>query len=165
MMKMKKIIGTYYDIKCKRFYLVEGALELSLHKGNKSPYFLITADIWIATQSGRKDRRYHTPIAGGCCHDAILAADKTYADMIALHLSDIDGVPMYAFANGYYYLHNEEYGIKAAARHFRITLEQATELQKLTKEELKEWVETQKPRWKMEADNVIKKYNLKVVKY
>ena len=162
---MKKIIGTYYDKESKRLYLVEGKLELSLHKGNKSPYFSITADIWIATQSGRKDRRYHESIAGGCCHGAILAANKTYADIIALHLSDIDGVPMSAYANGYYYLHHEEYGIAIAAKHFRTTLEQATELQKLTKEELKEWVETQKPRWKMEADNVIKKYNLKIVEY
>ena len=135
MMKMKKIIGTYYDKESKRHYLVEGKLELSHHKENKSPYFSITADIWIANQSGRKDRKHRKPIACGCCHDAILAADKTYADIIALHLSDIDGVPMYAFANGYYYLHNEEYGIKVAARHFRITLEQATELQKLTKED------------------------------
>ena len=162
-MKMKRIIGIYHDKEYKRFCLVEGKLELTLLKGNKSPYFSITADIWIATQSGKKDRRYHEPIAWGCCHDAILAANKTYADIIALHLSDIDGVPMYAFDNGYYYLHNEKYGIKVAARHFRITLEQATKLQKLTKEELEAWIETQKPRWKMEADNVIKKYNLKVV--
>lgn len=162
---MKKIIGTYYDKESKSLYLVEGKLELPLYKGNKSPYFSITADIWVATQSGRKDRRYHETIEGGCCHDAILAADKTYADIIALHLSDIDGVPMYVYTNGYYHLHHEEYDIAILAEHFRTTLEQATELQKLTKEELKEWIETQKPRWKMEADNVIKKYNLKVVEY
>jgi len=63
-------------------------------KGNSSPYFSITGD--ITTGGGH--------IAGGCLHDDILKAWPKLADLVALHLSDIDGAPTYPVENGFYHL-------------------------------------------------------------
>lgn len=41
---------------------------------------------------------------GGCCHDEILKHWPDLAPLAALHLSDIDGAPMHAEANGWYWL-------------------------------------------------------------
>lgn len=89
-----------------------------------------------------------------------------YTDAIALHLSDIDGVPMYAVENGYYFLQvargniEGEYTYETVAKHLRISVEDANKLQTYNKDQFTQFVEDQKPRWKAEADAAIKKYNL-----
>lgn len=64
-------------------------------KGNAKPYFSITASEF--NSMGRE-------IAGGQQHELVenLWPGK-YSDLIALHCSDIDGAPMYAFENGWYW--------------------------------------------------------------
>ena len=59
-------------------------------RGNSKPYFSITADYGVNEC--------------GCLHERILKAFPQYADLVAMHLSDIDGVPMHAEANGWYVL-------------------------------------------------------------
>ncbi len=54
-----------------------------------------------------RDPRYRGDrgeVACGCLHAEILAAWPELADVVALHLSDADGVPMHAVANGWYWL-------------------------------------------------------------
>lgn len=67
--------------------------------GKQAPYFTITLD---AHRAGFPNQREH----GGAAHDTIRAlfGDK-FDDLIALHLSDENGVPMHAVANGAYWLH------------------------------------------------------------
>ena len=72
-------------------FTVEGGLHYI--KGNSAPYFSLTAN---GCDNGSK--------FGGCCHDVILRHFQQLADLAALHLSDIDGVPNHADANGWYYL-------------------------------------------------------------
>lgn len=108
---------------------------LHYRKGNRKPYFTITGDLY----QGR------TWIAGGCLHEEIERHfPGRFTDLIALHLSDIDGVPMYAAGNGLYWLAaldpsgngfgehyhggNREFGntsraacLKIALEHFRCT--------------------------------------------
>jgi len=62
--------------------------------------FSITADIW---EKGKplSDRYW---IAGGCCHDEILAAHPELKTFVDLHLCDYKGIPMYAVENGFYHL-------------------------------------------------------------
>ena len=148
--------------------------------GNQLPYFSITAE--ERTSTGKVT-------AFGCMHEEILAAHPEYADFVALHLSDINGVPMHAVENGWYWLvssipgamqekwfsEEQEQSVDFFCKHCRIgfgdsltiamlvnnvyTFTESREAAKAT------WVgicESMKPRWKEEADAVIKKYNLKV---
>jgi hypothetical protein len=67
-------------------------------RGNARPYFSITADIdrW-SSYRWQED-------SGGCLHDDILKHWPELADLVALHLSDDDGVPMHAAENGWYFM-------------------------------------------------------------
>lgn len=61
-------------------------------RGNRQPHFSVTAD---GKRNGRDD-------FGGCCHELILSKVPALADVVALHLADMDGAPMHAEANGWY---------------------------------------------------------------
>lgn len=63
--------------------------------GNRRPCFTVTADI---TTIRRRD------LGGGCCHDEIVKIWPKLAPVVALHLSDDQGVPMHAEPNGWYWL-------------------------------------------------------------
>lgn len=77
--------GRRYDMK------VTGGVHYI--RGNSKPYFSITADI---RENGRD-------YMGGCCHGEIAKRfPDRFTDLIALHLSDIDGAPMHAEGNGWY---------------------------------------------------------------
>jgi len=146
--------------------------------GKQLPYFSITAEVWEG----------FTMTGFGCMHDEILAAHPEYADLVALHLSDINGVPMHAIENGWYWLvssvpgamgekwfSESELSLDHFCNHCRIstgdgltiamlvnnvyTFTKSREAAKAT------WVaicESMKPRWKKEADAAIVKYQLKV---
>lgn len=73
--------------------VVNGGLHYMM--GNSTPYFSITATLY-------ENRRN---IAGGCLHDDIERQfPGQFSDLIALHLSDMSGVPMHFIANGWYFL-------------------------------------------------------------
>ena len=146
--------------------------------GNQLPYFSITAE--ERTSTGKLT-------ASGCMHEEILAAHPEYADFVALHLSDINGIPMHAVENGWYWLvssmgglgekyfhENQTEAFDFFCNHCRITAIEADTIRAQMRElyELTDtpdtakcvWVEiceSMKPRWKEEADAAIKKYNLK----
>lgn len=65
-------------------------------QGNARPYFSVTADVFIP---GRHDIE-----AGGCLHELVVELWPELAPVVALHLSDDSGAPMYAEANGWYWL-------------------------------------------------------------
>lgn len=95
-------------------------------RGNSAPYFSITADQDVAIGGcWRED-------SGGCLHELILRFWPDLADLVALHLSDIDGAPMHAAANGWYDLAGalggagERYHVGNSERHFPITPDPAT---------------------------------------
>lgn len=62
--------------------------------------FSITATFW-GVGKVRNDRNM---ICGGCCHDEILKHFPKFAQFVKLHLSDYNGVPMHAVANGFYHM-------------------------------------------------------------
>lgn len=133
-----------------------------LSKTNRLPYFSITATVYYV--GGGSSR-------SGQCHDAIEEFyPNQYSDFIRLHLSDINGVPMYAVENGYYFLQfargelvskDDPYTYENVAKLLRIP--DATILADFSKDEFIAFVEAQKPRWKEEANAVIEKYNLTVI--
>lgn len=64
-------------------------------KSNRKPYFTLTVDIH---RKGFPNQCQ----SGGCDHTTILKYYPRFADLAALHLSDIDGVPMHGESNGWY---------------------------------------------------------------
>ena len=98
----------------------------------------------------------------GAGHETIRKYFGTqFDDVIPLHLADSDGVPMYALENGFYYLQNpDEFGSDVVANHFRISLEEVETLRHLSKDQLSQWVEHQKPRWADEAKEIRAKYKI-----
>jgi hypothetical protein len=133
--------------------------------GEQKPYFSITANVYEATgKPGRPALLY-----SGCCHGAIQAITSHFDDVIALHLSDINGVPMHAVANGAYWMGDSKYQMFDATKakaHFRCNDEELKEAYKAMKENrLADYVNTTfVPRWKQEADAVIQKYKLTIKK-
>ncbi len=155
-----------------RFKVVGG---LHYIKGNSAPYFSLTYE--ETTARGRFE-------ACGAGHAEILQRFPRFADLAALHLSDIDGAPMHALENGYYHLGGTHWcgpDLDAVARHFRITTEQAERLGKrifanhwsptvgnlgkgndLPKARLARFIREQSPRWKAEADACVANHGLMV---
>jgi hypothetical protein len=79
--------------KVARLLKVEGGLNHI--KGNHAPHFTVTT--W-AHRKGFPEQCQ----SGGCDHETILKYWPELSDLVALHLSDIDGVPMHGEANGWY---------------------------------------------------------------
>jgi hypothetical protein len=97
-------------------FYVEGGLHYL--KGNSAPYFTLT---YTKHRKGFPEQCY-----SGCAgHDEILKHFPKFADLAKMHLSDIDGAPMHAEANGWYALAgalpgfaDEQYHAGNSPRHF-----------------------------------------------
>ena len=150
--QLSKTISSYTNL------IVDFGIDYN--KGNNNPHFSITGEV---TYRGK------TEICG-CIHDEIEkhTGDK-FKDLIALHLSDHNGIPMYPLANGFY--HYENKNIEHLSSHLRISIEDAQTLSdKLDalderfekKVEFKKFVVAQLPRWKKEAQEAIKNHSLEV---
>lgn len=143
-----------------------------LHRiGNQKPYFSLTGRV---VKDGRE-------VTSGAIHEEILEAFPEIEDIAKLHLSDIDGKPMHSFENGKYwagFTRWEEANSKHLASLWRISENRARGLthdalmaqlwqdgdsDTLPETLFKDFHDRQLPRWKQEADNVIKKYNLELV--
>jgi hypothetical protein len=137
----------------------------AMNMGNYAPYFTITAELW-AYSVEKKRKLGRDCLSCGCMHETIIEHFPEYADIVALHLSTIDGVPIHCLENGWYWFGKSKYICERKnallASHFRISLEDAEKLSFETKADLAVWIETQKPRWKQEAEDCIKKHNLQI---
>jgi hypothetical protein len=74
--------------------------------GNSSAYWTATADVYDphGTWSGQAQfRNGREPDAGGQMHDELLRAFPHLEPIVRLHLADVDGLPMHALANGWYF--------------------------------------------------------------
>lgn len=97
-------------------YLLEVAYGIQ-NKGTDNAYFTVTGSLLerVNSKTGKNkygefykmfDGDYYAEYAGGCIHDEIKRVTKEFDDIIPLHLSDMKGIPMHAFANGFYHLKN-----------------------------------------------------------
>ncbi len=93
--------------------------------------------------------------ACGCLHDEILAVKPSLQLFVDLHLSDEQGLPMYAVENGYYWFSKD---IAIFAKYMRIPLDKAKELRAeiFDKQQFTKWVETMKPTYLSQANEAKK---------
>jgi len=150
-------------------------------KGNRVPYFTLTMGSWRVARNGRR-----VEDCFGAAHEEIVEHWPELADLAALHLSDWDGVPMHAEANGWYWLAGaiggagERYhggngsgsGKTAAeclqvfADYVRISPEEAQQIATAAREQGRDYWKakwtTYADRWKREAEDCTKKHGLKV---
>ena len=131
----------------------------------QAPYFSVTGEAYRIT--GRQGRP--PMLSSGCIHDYIQQVTSRFNDVIALHLSDIDGTPMHAVENGLYWLGQNKYQVldtEVAKRHFRCTDSEIIELlaaYKHGKQAYIDYIDKHlRPRWLQEAQAVIDKYGLEV---
>jgi hypothetical protein len=145
-------------------------------KGNPLPYFSLTVGRYGMERGEKVVKSQGRP------SDEVLAQHPEFSNLEVMHLSDITGLPLHAVANGWYWLcgaveghHDARYhgGNSLPARdrdeclaifcnHFRIGSEQGEELAATirSQDELAAWVETQKPRYRAEAERAISEYGL-----
>ena len=128
----------------KRMVITYG---LNYIKGNHAPYFSITAYIY------KKGIRYVESC--GCLHDKIHEHAPEFDELITMHLSDINGEPMYAVENGWYWYHQS---IEKGCAYIRIPPVEGIE----NKEDFADVVGFLRPLWKREANALIEKFDLKV---
>lgn len=165
----------------------KGVIEYGLNfvKGNKLPYFSVTA------RGKQKNGRGRGSDFGGCCHELVAKVAPDLRPLIALHLAGSDGTPMHAESNGWYWLaghlgglqqefhgcngslpKSPEEALQIFAGHARIELNAARGLAvavqsiveaqgiKAARAFFGEWIEAQRPRWRAEADKAITDFNL-----
>jgi hypothetical protein len=139
----------------------------------------------------KKQTRYFSiTVAGAPQHELVLKLWPDLAPLVALHLSDVDGAPHSAEANGWYWLAGacgglgeEVHGangdpkrtaaecLKTFADHGRITLDHARTIASAAKwaasrpgaEPRKLWTaicDNMRPRWKAEADAARKQFGI-----
>ena len=137
-------------------YLLEVNIILNDLKGNKTPYFSITGKIYPT------NKPWYT-IANGCIHDLILEFAPEFSDVIKLHMADINGIPMYAVDNGWYWIEKEN--IPFVKSHFRISTNEAKHLivEMQSKDDVKIYCKAQRNRWLKEAASAILKYDIDIV--
>lgn len=141
--------------------IVEGGLHYI--KGNKKPYFTITGNKLIK----KRNNRFYD-YSSGCIHEDIKKAfNGEFDDLIALHLSDIDGIPLHCGENGAYWLGFSKYqglDLEKASNHFRVSEKELREklASLITAEDVKEWAKTLEPKFKTESLECIKKHDLKI---
>jgi len=110
--------GVTYDIK----------IRLSDPCKNGHNDFSITAMMYEAGKP--KIDKYC--IGGGACGETIAKEFPEFAIFDKLHLSDVNGCPMYAISNGWYHL--TVTGVEVAANYLRISLDETSYLKEHCKE-------------------------------
>lgn len=69
------------------------------NKGTDNEYFTVTGSVLV-------DGEWYGEYMGGCIHDEIKKVTNEFNDLIPMHLAGLNGLPMHAFANGFYHLKN-----------------------------------------------------------
>lgn len=152
-------------------------IKISTDGCGQKPYFSITGEIYHKGKP-MTDRNM---ISCGCVHEDILKVAPELKPLVDIHLSDMDGVPMHAEANGWYWLAKaagvtQKYEpdqapdkcLEIFADHCRISKEESAEIipcmskihlsGKSAEDTRIIWsniCENMKPRWKKEAEKAL----------
>jgi hypothetical protein len=130
---------------------------------HQAPYFAVTADVW--------DTRYRAgdPDSAGQNHEIVSAVFPHLRDMIALHMSNIDGVPMHAIENGWFWFSDFDGGFTPSTWRELSPAQRAEDYLRapagyfdgvVTKDEFVAKIDELRPVWKAEADAAIARHGL-----
>lgn len=148
-------------------------------RGNTAPYFTLTGEVYIA---GRHDIE-----EGGCLHERLIDEWPELGPLAEIHGASMDGAPMYAEENGWFwlagylgvvttYIRDSDDCLGAFARHIRVTRDEASRIAssivlacvegldnaEALREEWGQRCESMRPRWATEAQNLVDAYGLHV---
>ena len=160
--KMKTSVRNY-EVKADGKW-IGATVEVVYLEGNAMPYFSVTGEVRTLTKRGHKGHGESSILAMGCCHDILLKYMPDLKDIIDLHLSDSNGVPMHVIENGWYWCKNKD--AKALAKHLRIDIKYAEELIRScdNKNTFEGVIMPMYSRWNKEAQAVMEKYGLDLPK-
>lgn len=122
--------------------------NIGLHyiKGNHDAYWCATGELYEphGTWSGRACfNNNREPDVCGAIHDDILEAWPHLAPVVALHMADSQGFPMYAVENGRYHLERR--------RDYAASLYRCTEDELPDVADVETYCEANRERWREEA--------------
>jgi hypothetical protein len=131
---------TTLNFKIEKIISKKEILEVKITTENN--YFAITGTTYEKFLKGQKYRDYKEFNGEkfefstvGCIHETILKYFPEFKIFIDLHLSNLDGLPMYFDANGFYYitqfLKRKDYSLKTIQNHFRVDRNEAKKLCRL----------------------------------
>lgn len=154
------------------------------YRGSLTVEILVPGDVRSDLVDGHFSVTAHTYDSAGCQHELILKHFPELKSLIALHLSDKDGIPLHAVENGFYWLagakeghfeqrfhggqtNSKEECVQILANHLRTDLDVAFALVDTisTKEQFAQYVEGCKPRWAREAKAALEKVERLAKKY
>ena len=101
------------------------------NKGADNEYFTVTGTAMqqVRSKSGVSrsgeeyklvDGKYYAEYMGGRIHDEIKKVTREFNDLIPMHLAKLNGMPMHAFANGFYHLKNGFNDTPIDSRYFKV---------------------------------------------
>ena len=130
-------------------------IEIAINQSNHV-YLSVCGEVHEMT--GGKPRL----VSCGQCTGEMREYFPEYHDFLDLHLSDIDGKPMYAMENGMYFLehmneNSNDISILTVMKHFRISYQEAIELSIMKRDAQKERIYSYYPRWHQEMDKAIER--------
>ncbi len=167
---MKKITVHYLEDNIPHTLTVNYGIDEQFKRTQK-PHFSVTGEIKVR---GRWDRRRWDRC--GCIHDDILLHCPELKPLVDLHLSDIDGKPMYSWENGDFL--TKEKGFKVGQDYLRLNdqdfktyLFRLQQVEDAKSYEDEEWEEKAKEKlaqfraeiekqWKIEAETAIAEFGL-----
>lgn len=166
---MKEAVINYIDNKVPHKLTITYGLQ-DLRPGQQLPYFSVTGDIMVKRKGRWEEDRC------GCIHEDILELSPGLKPLVDLHLSDINGKPMHSWENGEYFRKENKHAV--AKKHLRmddaefaVWLKFLHQIENAKWYEDEEWEEKAKEdytqfklkvekRWKIEAEEAIKKFEL-----
>jgi hypothetical protein len=101
------------------------------NKGEDNSYFTVTATVMqnVRSKSGVSrygedyrlvDGKFYAEYMKGCIHDEIKKVTNEFNDFIPMHLARLSGMPMHAFANGFYHLKHGFNDTPASSEDFKV---------------------------------------------